>query len=462
MRIARKSGFYKRSTEKLSPELFIDIVLYCACSTEKVSLEQACVEISEMHGIEIKKQSLDERFHQGALNFILSLLSEILQNQLLAEIDPAFLKEFSQVRITDSTKFDIPKSLKELFKGFNGRSIASAGVSIQYEFDIKNGAIINLGLFGATKSDSKYAEEIAGSLQANDLVIRDLGYYSADNLKEINLKGAYFISRLNAKADVYTEDNAGKLTKVCFATLYKEMLEKKLTEQELAVYIGKNKLLPVRLIVNLMPEDIYAKRIRKIERYNKANGHQTSNEIKDRLKFNLFVTNIEAEKMSTTNLAMLYKIRWQIELVFKCWKSHMGIDKIQKMKYERFTTLLYAKLLLILVNHQIINNIRCKFYRSQDKLLSIVKCVKTMREHNNLIRQMVAAPGTLANCMKRIEKMLMSNHWQEKRKNRLGLIEIMQLFNSNTDIYAIFRKETRGNTQKRNPLLINNLSSLLS
>lgn len=427
--------------------MFIDIVLYCACSTEKISLEQACVEISEMHGITIKKQSLDERFHQGALNFILSLLSEVLQNQLLAELDPGFLKGFNRVRITDSTKFNIPKALKELFRGFNGRSIASAGVSIQYEFDIKKGEIINLDLFGATKSDSKYAEEIAASVRANDLVIRDLGYYSSDNLKKIHSQGAYFLSRLHAKAGAYTE-NDGKFTKVCFATLYKEMSEKKLTEQELSVYIGKNKLLPVRLIVNLMPEDIYVKRLQKIERYNKANGHQTSKEIKDRLKLNLFVTNIETDKMSAADLAILYKIRWQVELVFKCWKSHMGIDKLQKMKYERFTTLLYAKLLLILVNHEIINNIRCKFYQSMNKLLSIVKCIKTMRKHNKWIREMLAAPKTVAYYMERIEKMLNSNHWQEKRKKRVGLIEIMQLFNSNTDNYVIFRKETRGNTKE--------------
>jgi IS4 transposase len=428
--------------------VFIDIVLYIASSIEKISLEQACSEISDLHGIEIKKQSLDGRFHQGALDFILLLLSEVVKNQLLAEIEPDFLNEFNRVRLIDSTKFNIPKNLMEIFKGFNGRGINSAGVSIQYEFDMKQGEIINLELFGATKSDSKYAEETVENIKANDLVIRDLGYYRTTTLRNIHLKDAFFISRLNAKADVYKENDAGELTKICFSELYNKMIATKNNELEIEVYLGKTKQLPVRLIVNLMPEEIYNKRVKKIDYYNKANGHKTTKEIKDRMRFNLFITNISADKMSAEKISILYKIRWQIELVFKCWKSHMGIDKLQKMKYERFTTILYAKLLLIIINNEIINNIRCKFYREKNKLLSMMKCIKSMREHSCLTREMISNPKSATNVLHWIEKKFKTNHWQDKRKKRVGLIEIMELFTSNSDNYAIFKKETRGNTCK--------------
>lgn len=452
LRIAKECGYYKRATEKLTPEVFIDIVLYCASSIEKISLEQACSEISDLHGIEIKKQSLDGRFHQGALDFILLLLSEVVKNQLLAEIEPGFLKGFNRVRLIDSTKFNIPKDLKDIFKGFNGRGINSAGVSIQYEFDIKQGEIINLQLFGATKSDSKYAEETVESIMANDLLIRDLGYYRTTTLKNIHLKGAFFISRLNAKADVYKENDAGELTKISFSELYNRMIATKSNELEIEVYLGKTKQLPVRLIVNLMPEEIYNRRVKKLDNYNKANGHKTTKEIKDRMRFNLFISNIAADIMPNEKISILYKIRWQIELVFKCWKSHMGIDKLQKMKYERFSTILYAKLLLIIINNEIINNIRCKFYRVKNKLLSMVKCIKTMRKHSCLTREMILAPESVNNIINCIEKKFKSNHWQDKRKNRVGLTEIMQLFTSNSDNYAIFKKETRGCTRKAQPL----------
>lgn len=426
--------------------MFIDIVLYCASSTERISLEQACSEISAMHGVEIQKQSLDERFHQGALDFILSILAEVLKNQLLAEIAPAFLKEFSRVLLMDSTKFNVPKHLKNLFKGFNGRGIDSAGVSIQYEFDIKRGEIINLEVFGATKSDSRYAEETVGRLKENDLVIRDLGYYSTGTLKNIHTKGAFFLSRLNAKADVYTETQAGELTKVCFSSLYQEMVSTRTCELELQVYIGKSKHLPVRLIVELMPDEVYRKRLQKVNSYNKANGHKTGKGIKNRMRFNLFITNIPVDTMPAESIGVLYKIRWQIELVFKCWKSHVGIDKLQKMKHERFTALLYAKLLLIILSNEIVSNVRCKLYGARSRLLSMVKSARTMRKLSYLTRKIISDPTSVASVMHRVEMELQSNHWQEKRKNRIGLIEIIQLFTSNSANYAIFNEAARGYT----------------
>ena len=439
--------------------MFIDIVLYCAGSIDRISLEQACTEVSNMHGVEVRKQSLDERFHQGAVEFIKSILSDILRSQLMAEIAPEFLNDFNQVRITDSTKFNVPPSLKDFFKGFNGNDKRAAGVSIQYEFDIKNAKVLNLDLFGATKSDSNYAGEISGDIQPKDLVIRDLGYYSTNNLLKIVSKEAYFITRLNAKADVYMEGQTGKLEKVCFKKLYEQMSLCKQTDIEIPVYIGKNKKLPVRLIIQLMPEEVYTKRKVKLEKYNKANGHQTSCEIKDRLRFNLFVTNIEPDKMEAHEVSIIYKLRWQVELVFKCWKSHLQIHNIQKMKYERFATILYGKLLMIIINNEIVQNIRCKLYRTEQRLLSTAKCAKTMRK-NFFTRKIAANPEKLTGYVLKIEKLLSLNHWQEKRKKRVGMLEIMELFNRIPNNYTIF--EEKRACPKTLPLNINKICSLVS
>jgi len=46
----------------------------------------------------------------------------------------------------------------------------------------------------------------------------------------------------------------------------------------------------------------------------------------------------------------MYKLRWQIELTFKNWKSDYGIDNVRSMSYNRFMCLMYAKLILILIN----------------------------------------------------------------------------------------------------------------
>ena len=40
-----------------------------------------------------------------------------------------------------------------------------------------------------------------------------------------------------------------------------------------------------------------------------------------RSKVNIFITNIPASELSMEQAYALYKIRWQIELLFKIWKT---------------------------------------------------------------------------------------------------------------------------------------------
>ena len=57
---------------------------------------------------------------------------------------------------------------------------------------------------------------------------------------------------------------------------------------------------------------------------------------------------IPAEKVRS-----IYRLRWQIELVFKGWKSHEGLGKVKKVKRERTLMELYAKLIWIVVKTRI-------------------------------------------------------------------------------------------------------------
>jgi hypothetical protein len=389
-------------------------------------LGQASSEIAGNFGVSVSKQSIDERFNETAVNFMRSIFEEQLSKQIEENINPDFLKKFNRVRIKDATRFDLPERLKDYFKGFGGMLTSGAGIGIQYEFDLKNGKALDFDLTDAIRPDCKDAQEKTGDIEAGDLILRDLGYFSINVLKEIIKHEAYLVSRLQTKILVYEPDNQ----EISFQKLYSWMTEHKISHLQKQVLIGKEDKIPIRLIIDIVPEAVYQKRLKKIEQYNRKKGNQTTDDYKARCRFNLMVTNTDEKDISHENVYLLYKLRWQIELIFKIWKSTCGIDKLQPMKYHRFICTLYAKLLLVLINNQIFNIMQKHLYKKFHKLLSRNKCFKTLIRCFAKMRELLSnKKHKIDDFLLYIANLFLRNHWLEKRKNRVNYIEIFELFN---------------------------------
>jgi len=390
-----------------------------------MSLSQLSVGAQTRSNIDISKQGLDLRMNHHAVEFIRSLLQKQLFNQVTDTLDVALMDHFNRVRIKDSTKFDIHKQLKDFLPGFGGNA-SEASACIQYEFDLKSGKIIDLELTPGKRPDSKDALEKFSDIHKNDLIIRDLGYFVLDVLSDIQQAGAYFISKLNYKTTVY-ETTEVSLSELDFEKLYHDMKQSGITRMEKQVLIGKNDKLPVRLIIERMPDQVYEQRVRKVKAYNHKKGHQISAGYTDRARFNLFVTNIGPQMLALQTIPLFYKIRWQVELIFKVWKSTFGIQATRKMKLERFLCLLYSKLLLIMVNWEIIIAHRNNIYTTTGRWLSIDKCFKTLKNNTEKFRDILVHASTAAELIKWIGLMFGSKHWLEKRKNRLNYEEIINI-----------------------------------
>lgn len=424
------SGFYKRSS-KLLPSRFIDILLYSASINGETSLCQLSGEACLGHNVVISKQGMDARFDDSAVLFVKNILEEVIANQVEEPLEPRFLSRFSRVLIKDGTRFDLPQRLSEYFPGYGGPVQSSAAACIQYEFDLKNHRLVDLDITSAKKTDYQDAKEKVSEIQKGDLHIRDLGYFSSEVLKCIIKNEAFFLSRLKTKILVFDEN-----AQLNFEKIYQSMLKDKVFRYHINAYIGNKERIPVRMTVELVPEEVYQKRIRNVEKENKNNGYKTSNEYKARARFNILITNVPVDDLPPENMYKLYKTRWQIELMFKTWKSNMGINKIHPMKYQRLMCLLYAKFILFLINSNIIYSINRSLYNKNDKVLSLGKCIKSLLLHFGEIREILARPNFMFNnFIKNIYGLLSKNHWLEKRKNKEGFYEIFKLFCCKSGLY---------------------------
>jgi hypothetical protein len=75
----------------------------------------------------------------------------------------------------------------------------------------------------------------------------------------------------------------------------------------------------------------------------------------------------------------LYKIRWQIELMFKTWKSILKLDVVRKMKADRLKCYLYTKLLWILICWDITAISEAIVWSKNKKLISLYKCFALLK-----------------------------------------------------------------------------------
>jgi len=407
------------------------MLFHTVSETESGSLSYMVSKLQSDFGISINKQSLNERFNAKSVFFVKEVLREVLREQFSNLYFPELLPNFSRILIKDSTKMLVPPGLESKYRACGGdvHSRSKAGISIQYEYDLKSGGITDLTITSGDRNDRTDAGETACKIEKNTLIIRDLGYFSTPVYEACSEKESFFLSRLDCSTNVY--DETGKL--ISFSNIYRAMQKSREVEKELFVYVGKQTKLPVRLILQKVPDEIYEKRIREKTKKSKGQGRgQLTEETKIRCRFNLFITNAEESMLSANRVYPLYRIRWQIELQFKIWKSVFKIDGWHEMKEARYFTLLYIKLILIIMNLQIVYSLQQSIVQNKaDKIqvLSLNKSLKTLKTLFDEIFMMLRGTVRKAKEMtKYIRSRLLENHQLESKKKKLCLPEILTLF----------------------------------
>jgi hypothetical protein len=77
---AIETGFCVRES-KLSPDVFFDLLFYASSHTQNSSLEHLVSHLDSCHGINIRKQSLDERFTEKTVRFVKAVLLSLIRVQ---------------------------------------------------------------------------------------------------------------------------------------------------------------------------------------------------------------------------------------------------------------------------------------------------------------------------------------------------------------------------------------------
>src|SRR5271157_4329149 len=117
------------------------------------------------------------------------------------------------------------------------------------------------------------------------------------------------------------------------------------------IRLGTETRLDCRLVAVRLPENVAQQRLRKLKQTLKKKGRTISERQRVMCQWLVLITNLPANQFTIEEICVLYRVRWQVELLFKRWKSLVGLGRSRGHRAYRVLCETYAKLLGCLVQH---------------------------------------------------------------------------------------------------------------
>ncbi len=227
-----------------------------------------------------------------------------------------------------------------------------------------------------SKNDQKAAPDL--ELQDGDLILRDRGYLTTDEIIRHTKAEAEFIFRHSFKM-LYLDKKTYKPI-----DLYK--LLKRKQNIDMKVRLNTKPETVVRIVA--MPVTTKIANIRK--RKAKKEVKNVSDLYLKMLNWSIFITSLQPENANFKTLFDLYSLRWKIETIFKNWKSNLKFNKIHNVSSIQLKILLRSRFLIIILMQYIHSAIKSIIRKSFGKLVSFIKLTSYLAEKlyriNNILR----------------------------------------------------------------------------
>jgi hypothetical protein len=343
--IGRQTGVIQRLRKFSGATLFKTVVLTLMKSRRAVTDD--FVATAAQVGVKVTPEAVERRFTDKLISFLQEGLRHALRQVVAAHpVAIPLLGRFTAVEIGDSTSVTLPDSYADQFPGCGGKTgSGKAAVKIQVRWELISGRLTKLLVEPGRTSDGQ-SEEAEDAVRPGSLLIRDLGYFSLEWFRRLGQAGAYWISRWQEGTMVHDRDGRPL-----------DLLElvrgpRAAGPIDMPILLGSTERLACRLIVLRVPQEIANRRRQKAYEKARKHGRVPSPEHLAWCEWTIFVTNAAVELLSWKEVVVLYRTRWQIELMFKLWKSHGQLTAIQQTwsAVERMASF-WAKLIGVILQH---------------------------------------------------------------------------------------------------------------
>ncbi len=188
----------------------------------------------------------------------------------------------------------------------------------------------------------------------NDCILADRGYSTPKGIEYIHSNDGYIIMRLNTQAVPLLQSNRKVFDLLKF--VQKLSISGETAERKVFIEASNNKLISIRLCVLRKTEEQIKKSILKVNRDAQKQQSKTKESTLEYAKYVIILSNISRKIMTVSEILNCYRMRWQVELIFKRLKSLLQLGHLPKHNDASSRSWLYGKLLICLLTEKLIRN----------------------------------------------------------------------------------------------------------
>jgi hypothetical protein len=258
------------------------------------------------------------------------------------------LERFTSVTMLDSSTITLPDDVHEQFRGCGGSYGGGvAAMKLQTELDLRSGALAHVEVEPGRSPDGATSRQHARRGQGS-LRISDLGYFNVPVFAAIMAAAAHFLSRLQFGTMVLGRDGNS-------VNLLPWLGKQPGPFVDQSILLSQGQRLACRLIAWRLPPEQANRRRRKLrQEVMSKRGSAPSAERLAWCDWTILVTSVPVEMLTPREATVLYRARWQVELLFKRWKSQGLVAELSGSTVVRQMVRVWSRLLAAVVQHWLV------------------------------------------------------------------------------------------------------------
>lgn len=369
--------------------------------------DEELAQTAGLFGVHVTTQAVEQRFTPRLEAFLEALFREAAGRVIKAQKPLAsILERFPAVYLLDSTSESLPDARRDRFRGCGGsHGGGQAAMKLQTLWELRHGALQAVRIEAGRDCDYKTSLQ-ALPLTEGSLRMADLGYFDTAVLQAMAFTGIYFLSRLQYGTTVFSPDGQALPLLAWLARQGGPFVDAQ-------VLVGTERKVACRVIAWRLPEEQANRRRQKlIAEARRKDGRVPSAERLAWCDWTILVTNAPEELLTPKEATVLYRARWQIERLFKRWKSLGLIAELVGSTVARQMIRVWSRLLAVMVQHWVMLSTAWGAARC-----SLDKVWKAIQDRAPLLARAVDDPARLEYELEQLRDTLETTAKQNKHKN---------------------------------------------